>query len=238
MREVTLAKAYPYQRPWIDSKARFKVVCAGRRDGKTETLITMIVDGHGEGKFKGAMHGANLAWLAPSNKQARKLWRRLVEALGGCWSKKDITDRRLEFYGGGSIDILSAEAPIAALGDGYDGMAVDEARRISEYVWKETFRPMLSDRMGWAAFISTPGGEGNWFFGLFKRGNSNDPEHKAWESWQSPSSDNPMLNQEELDAAREDLGPILYAQEYLAQFVSADTTIFRPTPTPWTMESG
>ena len=221
--EVTLSKPFPFQREWLDSQARFKTICAGRRSGKTDTMITMVVDGHGGGKYPGVLHGAKLAWLAPSNKQARKLWRRVKSALGECWSHKNETDKRLEFHGGGSLELLSAEAPEAALGDGYDGMAVEEAARIDGYVWKETFRPMLSDKAGWAVFISTPRGLGNWFHEYYLR----PTEREGWESWQVPSEMNPVIPKSEFEEALFELGALIYEQEYGAQFVSDAIAIFK-----------
>jgi hypothetical protein len=51
-----------------------------------------------------------------------------------------------------------------------DGLVFDEAAFCQENAWQQVLRPMLSDRGGWAMFITTPNGC-NWFFDLFQQAN-------------------------------------------------------------------
>jgi hypothetical protein len=101
---------------------------------------------------------------------------------------------------------------------------VDEFADVHPDAWHESLRPTLSDRGGWAMFIGTPDGF-NWAHKLFEHAGS-EPD---WKRWQLPTSQNPLVPQSELDAARRD-SPAFFGQEYLAQFTSIEGAEF---PSEW-----
>lgn len=121
-------------------------------------------------------------------------------------------DHRVVLPNGGSVMVRSADNPDGMRGAGLDGVICDEPAFFDQYVWTDVLRPMLVDRQGWAMFLSTPNGK-NWFWELFERGKS----EPSWESWQRPTSDNPLVPPSELEAARLE-GPRTFRQEYLADF--------------------
>lgn len=248
-REVRLRKPAGYQLCVLHSRARRKVLAAGRRWGKSTTAMTACLAGHGpqvrryrpgpDGKpqawvgpkFLGALHGGNVWWVVPDYRTSgRARWRDLKRACRGAYTYKNETEMRLEFPGGGSIEVRSADDPDSLRGEGLDGAVVDEAAFMPEVVWTEALRAALSDRRGWCIFISTPAGRDSWFYGVWLRGAPDellaelklDPaevRRAGWESWQRPSAENPLLTVDELEDARADLGGLLFAQEYLAQFI-------------------
>src|SRR5262249_41212092 len=65
----------------------------------------------------------------------------------------------------------------------------------------------------------------NYFHTLYQRGQ--DPAHADWASWQMPTAANPYIDPAEIEAARQDLSDLSYAQEYEASFVSWEGQIFR-----------
>lgn len=131
------------------------------------------------------------------------------------WTDKSEVERRIELPGGGSVTVKSADEPDSLRGEGLDGAVLDEAAFMVQDVWQEVIRPALSDRQGWAAFKSTPNGF-NWFEELFRTAAI---EH-GYACWQRPTSDNPLVPQAELDAAKRDLGPLAFSQEFEANFVT------------------
>jgi phage FluMu gp28-like protein len=133
------------------------------------------------------------------------------------------SDRRILVPGGGEIAVKSADAPDSLRGEGLDFVVVDEAAYIDERVWTDALRPALSDRKGAALLISTPFGF-NWFHALYMRGQEG---REDWQSWQYPTSDNPLIAPEEITAARESLPERTFAQEYLASFVDDAGSVFR-----------
>jgi len=72
-------------------------------------------------------------------------------------------------------------------------------------------------------FISTPKGR-NWLWEIYQRGVSGE---EGWQSWTFPTSSNPFIAKEEIEAAKRDLPEIIYRQEYLAEFIESDGGVFR-----------
>jgi predicted phage terminase large subunit-like protein len=79
--------------------------------------------------------------------------------------EKNETLRRIALPGGGSVEVKSGDNADGLRGEGLDGVVLDEAAFLDEYVWEHAIRPSLSDKEGWAMFLSTPNGR-NWFYEL------------------------------------------------------------------------
>lgn len=185
----------------------------------------MVLRGHGptRGTLKGALDGGKVWWIAPSYPVSNDIWRDLKKACKGVWLDKSEIERRIELPGGGSVTVRSADNPDSLRGAGLDGVVLDEAASIDEVAWKEVLRPALSDKQGWAVFIGTPKGH-NWFWKLFEHAKGEGD----WERWQRPSSDNALLSEHELAAARRESTALIAAQEYDAQFIVRTGSMFRP----------
>lgn len=217
-RRVYLPTPLPHQLPILGSAARFKIVCCGRRWGKTKAGLLAVVEGHGPpGRFRGAMEGATVWWVAPSYPIASMIWRDLKHALAEAWTDKSEVERRIHLDTGGSISVRSADRPDGLRGVGLDGVVIDEAAFCREETWSEALRPALADKEGWAIFISTPCGQ-NWFHQLFERA----AHTEDMERWQRPTSDNPLISRAELRGAQIELGPYTYSQEFQAKFVTPE----------------
>jgi len=221
---IWLPKALPHQVPVLLSPARFKVLACGRRWGKTALGLMATTRGHGPHRraLLGAMDGGTIWWVAPTFTIASLIWRNLKKATREAWVDKSELEHRIELPGGGSVSVRSADNPDALRGEGLDGVVVDEAAFLNERAWKESLRPALSDKQGWAIFISTPNGQ-NWFYDLFHRAGSDDGIRQRW---QQPSSDNPLMTAAELEEAKLDIGLRAFAQEYLAQFTDQEGAEF------------
>lgn len=131
---------------------------------------------------------------------------------------------RLDFATGGSITIRSTHAPDLLRGAGLDFVVLDEAAYMPPHTWAEVVRPMLLDRQGGALFLSTPNGR-NWFHDLYALGQ--DTEQSEWESFQFPSSANPLIPAEEFEAIQRTTPERIWRAEYLAEFVDDAGVVFR-----------
>lgn len=218
-----LPKPLPHTLGVLTDPARFKVVVCGRRWGKTATGLQMVSLGHGPDLMRrGALFGGQIMWVAPTYKIVKSvIWPDLKRALQGVWLDKSEQDNEIMLPGGGMIRARSTDNPKSLLGVGLDGLVIDEASRIDQAVWQETLRPMLSDRGGWASFITTPNGR-NWFHDLF----SSAGDDHDWARWQRPTRDNPLITDEELESVKREIGLRAYMQEYEAQFVDVDGAEF------------
>ncbi len=137
--------------------------------------------------------------MAPSYKMAHVGWRlisQIAQQIPGVEIK--LADQLVVLPGGGSVQVRSADNPQSLRGEGLDGLVMDECAFIQEAAWNEALRPALSDKLGWALFISTPKGR-NWFWRLWVRGQEGGEE---WQSWQFPTGTNPYIAPTEIEAAR------------------------------------
>ena len=210
--------AHPGQQEVLDSDARFQVLCAGRRWGKTKVSAAKLV-------------GASIRvpapywWVSPTAKLAAIGWRELrhmTRPIPGVDVR--LGDRTIYLPGGGHIAVRTAGEPGGLRGDGLGGLVYDEAAMGREESWTEELRPALSDLKGWALFPSTPKGRNNWFHRLYLRGNGDDPD---WQSWRFPTRNNPFIDSGEIDAARELLPTAVFDQEYGAEFNDAGASPFK-----------
>ena len=133
-------------------------------------------------------------------------------------------DRMIELPTGGTMQIRSADDPDSLRGEGLDFAVLDECAFMKEDAWTHAIRPALSDRLGKAMFISTPKGR-NWFWRSWLLGQ--DEQDSEWSSYQFPTSDNPFIADDEIEAARHGLPERIFRQEYLAEFLEDAGGVFR-----------
>lgn len=197
------------------SNARFKVLSAGRRWGKTRLGVWLCL--------ATAMRGGRAWWVAPTYAMALEGWKdlRVIGARYGMIVKE--SEKTLITQTGGMVSVRSADNPDRLRGAGLDFIVLDECAFMKEQTWKEVLRPTLTERQGGALFISTPKGY-NWFQRLYEDAENLDD----WETWQLPTTTNPFVPISELEIAKKEIGSFLYSQEYEAQFVEATGGIIKP----------
>jgi len=198
------------RRIWNDP-ARFRVVAAGRRFGKSWLGCAMC--------FDVALHGGRAWWVAPSYPMSNVGWRGLAQIraqLPGVGIDLRRGERSFAFPGGGEVRVKSADNPDSLRGEGLDFAVLDECAYMKPEAWTEALRPALSDRKGGALFISTPRGL-NWFRDLWLLGQL--PEQSEWRSWSFKTVDNPFIDPAEIEAARAILPSRVFRQEYEADFM-------------------
>lgn len=197
------------------STARFKVLSAGRRWGKTRLGVWLCL--------ATAMRGGRAWWVAPTYAMALEGWKdlRVIGARYGMIVKE--SEKTLITQTGGMVSVRSADNPDRLRGAGLDFIVLDECAFMKEQTWKEVLRPTLTERQGGALFISTPKGY-NWFQRLYEDAENLDD----WETWQLPTTTNPFVPLSELEIAKKEIGSFLYSQEYEAQFVEATGGIIKP----------
>jgi hypothetical protein len=201
-----------------NSDARFRVVSAGRRFGKSFLSMNEMA------KFA-RFPNKRIMYLAVTHRQAKTvIWDDLkAQLIERNWVKKiNESEMQIWLVNGSTITVRSAETKDALRGGKYDFLVLDEVADMSKDVWFSILRPTLSDRRGHALFIGTPKGLGNWFFDLW----SNAKSSKDWASWQYTTLEGGNVPPEEIEAARLDLDLKTFEQEYEAQFVNYAGVIF------------
>jgi len=136
------------------SPARFKVVIAGRRWGKTHLALRELAR-------VARMPYRNCWYIAPTYRMCKQiLWEPLKAKLSGLnWvAKINESDLTIVLRNGSRISLRGADNPDSLRGVSLDVAIFDEFAWIDDAAWTSVIRPTLSDRKGSAMFISTPMG--------------------------------------------------------------------------------
>lgn len=222
---------HPAQTDIFNSEARFRVVAAGRRFGKSYLAAYLLLC-EGLRNTHVGLSGTeyNLAlkeiyYIAPTFEQAKKIMWPLIKELGrGVITSTHENTATCTLLNGRRVSIKGADRPDSLRGIGLSFVVLDEYAFMKEEVWDKIIRPALSDVEGRALFIGTPEGE-NHFYDLFIT--AQKIGFPVWETWQFKSLDNPTLAKEEIDQARDQLSEQLFAQEFEASFSAESGTIFQ-----------
>lgn len=207
---LKLPKLHRGQRIVAREARRFNVLACGRRFGKStfgeDRLIHPALDGY------------PTAWFSPTYKMLSEIWRDLQSRLRDITRYTNMQERRIELITGGSIEMWSLDKPDVARGRKYKRVVIDEAGiiRYLADAWQAVIRPTLADYRGDAFLLGTPKGD-NFFKQAFEFGQSDD--FPDWQSWQMPTSTNPLILPEEIESLRRELPARLFEQEILARFI-------------------
>lgn len=218
---------HPAQLEIFDDPARFKVVVAGRRFGKSYLAAIMLLI---EALKETAADGYDLTtegvyYVAPTFESGKKtMWDVLkklakMEKDGGLIAQAHENTAVLTLVNGRKISIKGADRPDTLRGVGLSYVVMDEYAFMKEGVWDMVLRPTLSRSRGGAMFIGTPDGK-NHFFDLFEKANTCAPGYEDWKAWQFESLKNPTLDPAEVDSAIRNMSVGAARQEYGASFNS------------------
>jgi len=214
---------HPGQSKVAQSTQRFRVVCAGRRFGKTLLSVLEMV-GAASGKEK-----ASIAYIAPTYQQARDIaWNELKRVCQPVI--ESINESRLEviiknkFGGLSKIALRGWESVETLRGQAFDFIVLDEVSSYRNFWvnWQEVLRPTLTDRKGQCLFISTPKGF-NHFYDLYNL----EQKDSDYKSFHFDTYANPHVPKEEIDKAKQELTEDRFAQEYLADFRKTEGLVYK-----------
>ncbi len=209
-----------WQKEVFNSPARFKIVAAGRRCGKSRlSAITLLIEG------LNCPEGAAVMYIAPTLGQARAIIWDLVHDLGRQVIKSShINNLEITLINGRKIMVRGADNPDSLRGMSLTYVVLDEVAFIKQDIWEKVIRASLSDRKGRALFISTPSGR-NWFYDIYKLGMEETDDE--WRSWHYTTKDNETIDPKEIDAAERTLSSFAFKQEYLSSFDNAGSDVFK-----------
>jgi hypothetical protein len=230
------------QRPVHDSRARHRVVAAGRRIGKSTTGgHELLIEAYKTGLILSAIppNQRREFWIVgPEYSDAEKEFRTLYDACRsldapfdkpGTYYDPHTGDLAISLFGGKFLCIgKSAKHPERLVGEGLSGVIMAEAAKQRERTWTKYIRPTLADNKGWSLHTSTPEGK-NWFYDLWQRGQSSNP---AWQSWRLPSWINTHIypggeHDPEIQQLRADLSAETFNQEVAALFTEYTGRVFK-----------
>jgi hypothetical protein len=233
MTTAPIPRLYPLrphaeQRRYWDSPARFNVVPAGRRSGKTELA-----------KRRGVRRAlrpqpypdAHYVFGAPTHQQAKRIFWRDIKAMVPRWalagtSREAISEGELSIrlITGATIIVAGLDVPERIEGFPLDHIVIDEIGNCRQEVWTEHIRPALSERGGSADLIGVPEGR-NHYYGLSctaQEQQRDRPDLWGFFAWHSAD----ILPPEEIVIARAELDELTFRQEYEAEFVTFEGRVY------------
>lgn len=221
LQQLALIHYHPAQAVIASDSHRFKVVCCGRKFGKTRF--------GGRELIERMMRGQKTASLAPSYEETRMIWDDLMTTLPtDLIQHQDASRLKLTLTTGGTYQAWSMDAKAVnkARPHSYDFILIDEAAFVPGLLihWQKVLRATLSRYRGEALFLSTPDGF-NDFHTFAQRGI--DPTQKDWAYFNYPTSSNPHIPEEEIEEARRELPENIFRQEFLAEFIKDGAGVFR-----------
>ncbi|MBR8168998.1 hypothetical protein KDX27_14860 [Burkholderia cenocepacia] len=215
--EISLPTLHSGQMAAWNKRKRFNALRCGRRWGKTQMAIAIA--------GTQATHGEYIGIFAPDYKIMSETYRELEEALAPVTAHSNKTDGLIRLISGGRIDFWTLNNPKAGRSRKYHGVLVDEAAFAGDDmsdIWAKAIAPTLFDFRGWAWAMSTPNGSDpdNWFYQV-----CTNPA-LGWTEYHAPSNTNPHLPQDEFERIRASNMPLVFQQEYLADFVDWNGAAF------------
>ena len=220
--QVRLPKPHGKQEAFLRSKSKRRIVCAGRRSGKTTAAAILAVQ-----RF---LAGCRVLYAAPTADQLGTFWHVVTKALAdpiqaGVFTKNEAehtielpgTRQRIKARTAWNADMLR--------GDYADLLILDEYQLMDEKAWEEVGAPMLLDNDGDVVFLYTPPS-------LHSRSASKatDPRHASklfkkaqadvsgrWEVFRFTSHDNPHISSAALADITKDMTRMAYRQEIEAE---------------------
>lgn len=220
---------HPAQMEVFNHSARFKVVAAGRRFGKSTLALTVLA-------VEALSSALDVSYVAPTFGQAKDIiWQPAHDLLGDLIKRSHSNDGWIELVNGRRIHVKGADRPDTMRGTARSLYVLDEFADMKPQVWEEIVRPQLADVKGRAIFIGTPKGR-NHFYELAQgaelgfQGSDGvarklDPD---WAYFHYTTYDNPFIDPAEIEAAKRSLSTFAFQQEFMASFEAAASELFMP----------
>lgn len=210
----------------FESPARYKVVAAGRRFGKSYlSAVTLLIEAlKEENQYGYSLKNKEVWYIAPTFQQAKDIMWGVLKDLG-----KDIIAKTVEntatitLINGRTIKLKGSDRPDTLRGSGLSYVVLDEYAFMKADVWEEIIFPTLSDVKGSALFIGTPEGK-NHFYDIYM--DAMKEEFYDWEAWHFNSIDNPLLDPELIEVARNRMSTHAFRKEFEASFTASGAGVF------------
>ena len=135
----------------LSDDARFKVIAAGRRTGKSYlaaiSLILKALDGKPGKVF----------YVSPTQGQSRDvIWHTIFDIANDIIERSHINNLEITLSGGNTIYLKGADRPDSLRGVSLKHLVLDEYAFMKPDVFESILRPALADRKGSLIAIGTP----------------------------------------------------------------------------------
>lgn len=201
---------------------QYTILRCGRRYGKSKYGETWAMDG--------LIHGEKVGWFAPVYKLMSEVYRDMLTMTKPIRIEANKTDGIIRTLGGGQIEFWTLENEDAGRSRGYHRIVIDEAAFTNNATmmnqWEKAIHPTLADYNGRCLVCSNTNGVDpeNFLYKISPAGgdapgkDGRGGKHRFRE-YHAPSFKNPHLSKSFLDLQKANSHPLVWKQEYLAEFV-------------------
>jgi hypothetical protein len=214
--EMTLPTLHPGQvdaynlQDKTGERARFKAIRCGRRWGKTDFGKVWACDGLAK--------GLRVGWFTPIYKFLAEPYNEIMDLTAPIRGGRGSIAGGIKSVSRGKLDFWTLDNDRAGRGRKYHRVIIDEAAFTKPEMmqtWNLSVAPTLTDYAGSALVMSTPNGisQDNFFWRI-----CNEPEH-GFTEFHAPTETNPHMPAAELVRLKETKPPLVYRQEYDAEFI-------------------
>jgi len=208
---------------FFNSTARFTIVHAGRRSGKSEIASRRLV-------LRMMMlppnnHEKMFFVIAPTHEQVKLIyWDKLKSLfpsviLNGSPNETELVIRLVN---GAVVKLFGLDKPFRFEGKSYVGGIVDEFGNLKPEAWDNNIRPALENTRGYVDILGVPERGGMHYKRLFEHALTEDPKVWAAYSWHSSS----VLPPDLIAAARRELDPETFRREYQGEFIAGSNLAY------------
>jgi hypothetical protein len=206
---------YAKQAAFVDSDARYTVVEASTKTGKTVGCLVWLFE-----QALAGHKGQNFWWVAPTYATAGIAFERLKEWLRTSGLPPQLfeireADQALNLAGR-IIWFKGADKPDSLFGEDVFAAVFDEATRAKPEAWY-ALRSTLTATRGPVKIIGNVRGRKNWAYRLARRAESGSPGYAYFKLTAWDAVDGCVLDRAEVEDAQENLPPDVFKELYLAE---------------------
>lgn len=202
---------YPKQHAAIFNDARYSVIEASTKSGKTHGCIVWLHE-------QAAIHGGprhNYWWVAPIHAQTKMAYDRLIDALPANTFATNRTELSVSLGNGSKIWFKSGHESDSLYGEDVYAAVVDEATRVKEDSWI-ALRSTLTATRGKVRIIGNVKGRKNWAYRLARRAEQGAKGLHYARLTAYDAADGGLFERDEIDDARSMMPEQAFNELYLA----------------------
>lgn len=204
----------------IDNPHDIHVVRSKRQTGKSVTIETVLM------LFAiNKMNSCSIA-ISPTLNQSRKLFKEIKRAVQDIpvYQGSNASTLEINFTNGSSILFKSGEQGDSLRGNTVSGiLCIDEAVFIKDDVIFECF-PFVDAHRSPILMTSTPKFKTGVFYNFFEKGKRGENGYHLYDINEYDTS--ALLSPERLEMYRKSMAPLVFASEYLGNFIEAMSAVF------------
>lgn len=214
---MRLPRLYPKQRDAILCPARYTVIEATTKAGKTAGCLTWILKLAWEARGK----NRNYWWIAPIFPQAKIAYRRLKRMLRqfdpqkATWDANE-SELRIELANGSAIWFKGADNADSLYGEDVYACVIDEATRVQEDAWY-AIRSTLTATKGPVKIIGNVRGRKNWAYQMARKAEAGAIDMAYFKLTAYDAVEGGILDAAEIEDAKRNLPDHVFRELYLAE---------------------